>query len=461
MTRSLNARPAGSVGAGACAQLPSILIESAKILIEDELTTAHLFLEDGRIKRISKLPHRQTADLKINATGLIALPGMIDAHVHLRDLEYAYKETFETGTQAAAVGGFTTVLDMPNTRPPTINNEALLEKITRAHGRLFANVGFQATLVDNANELRNMRSSGAVAFKLYLNKALETFDSSTDKELVHALQAAKVCNVLVTVHAEDGAAIRAVRERSEAQGKTSIRDFLRGHTPAMEITAVRRILTMTKHLGVRAHVCHITTPSAVGLARKTPHTTCEATAHHLLLNQSIFRKQNTLALCVPPIRSEPYRRGLWRLFCAGKVDILASDHAPHTLEEKTSTNTWNAASGVPGLETSLPVLFTQVSRGKLSLRRLIEATATLPAKIFQLKNKGTLAEGFDADIVLVDPKARFKVRPEAFLSKAKYSPFKGVSCIGKAAYTIVNGTLVAEKGTIVGPPAGTVTTSDV
>ncbi len=461
MSRSLNPRPAGSVGGGACAQLPSILIESAKILIKDELTTAHLFLENGRIKRITKLPATETADLKINAARLIALPGMIDAHVHLRDLEYDYKETFETGTQAAAVGGFTTVLDMPNTQPPTTSNKALVEKIAHAQGRLFANVGFQAALVDNPTELRAMRNSGAIAFKLYLNKALEPFDSSVDKELVHALQAAKISNVLVTVHAEDGAAIRAVRDRSEVQGKTTIGDFLKGHTPAMEISAVRRILAMTKSLDVRAHVCHITTPDAVRLVRRTPHTTCEAAAHHLLLNQSIFKKQNTLAICVPPIRSEPYRRGLWRLFSTGKVDILASDHAPHTLEEKTSANAWKAAPGVPGLETSLPVLFTQVSRGRLSLLRLIEATATLPAKIFQLKNKGALAEGFDADIVLVDPKTRVKIRPEAFLSKAKYSPFKALSCIGRAAYTVVNGTLVAENATIVGPPAGTVTTSDV
>ena len=440
--------------------MPSILIESAKILIDGELTTAHLLLEEGRIKRISKLPPAQTADIRINASGLIALPGMIDAHVHLRDLEYAYKETFETGTQAGAVGGFTTLLDMPNTRPPTTSKQALLEKITYARGRLFANVGFQAALVDNPDELGDMRRSGAVAFKLYLNKALETFDSGSNRELPHALQAAKACNVLVTVHAEDGAAIRAVQEGSEAQSRTTVRDFLRGHTPAVEISAVRRILNMTKRLGVRTHVCHITTPDAVRLVRKTPNSTCEATAHHLLLNQSIFRKQNTMALCVPPIRSEPYRRGLWRLFCTGKVDILASDHAPHTLEEKTSTDAWKAASGVPGLETSLPTLFTQVSRGKLSLRRLIEATATLPAKIFQLNRKGALAEGFDADIVLVDPKVKFKIKPETFLSKAKYSPFKDVSCTGRAAYTIVNGILVAEKGTIVGPPAGTVTTSD-
>lgn len=439
--------------------MPSILIESAKVLIEKELSTAHLFLEDGIIRRISKLRPTGTADLKINATGLIALPGMIDAHVHLRDLELSYKETFETGTQAAAVGGFTTILDMPNTRPATASSRALVEKMSRAHGRLYVNVGFQGALVEDAMELSNMNNSGAIAFKLYLNKALETFDSSDDIKLGHALQAAKECNAIVTVHAEDGAAIRSVQERSVAQGKTTVRDFLRGHTPAMEVSAVRRILAMTKQYGVRAHVCHITIPEAVGLVKRTPNTTCEATPHHLLLNQSIFEKQKTLAMCVPPIRSELYRRGLWRLFRVGRVDILASDHAPHTLEEKTATNAWKAASGVPGLETSLPVLFTQFCRGKITLRRLIEATATNPAKIFRLTHKGVLEEGFDADVVLVDPKARTEIRPEEFLSKAKYSPFEGKSCIGRAAYTIVNGTLVAERGRIVGPPTGKVTTS--
>ena len=412
------------------------------------------------IKRISKLSIADTADLKINAAGLLALPGMIDAHVHLRDLELSYKETFETGTWAAAVGGFTTVLDMPNTRPPTTSREAVLEKISRAQGRLFANVGFQGALVDNPTALRDMRNAGAIAFKLYLNKALETFDSSDDSELGQALQAAKECNAIVTVHAEDGNAIRSAQERCMAQGKTKVGDFLRGHTPAIEVSAVRRILAMTRQFGVQAHVCHITIPDAVRLVRRTPNTTCEATPHHLLLSQSIFKKQKTLAICVPPIRSERYMRGLWRLFSAGQVDILASDHAPHTLDEKTATNAWKAASGVPGLETSLPVLFTQVSHGKITLRRLIEATASIPAKIFRLTQKGVLREGFDADVVLVDPKAKIRIQPNEFLSKAKYSPFKGMPCIGRAAYTIVNGTLVAERGRIVGPPAGKVVTSD-
>jgi dihydroorotase len=440
--------------------LPSILIESTKVPIGNELTIAHILLDDGVIKRISKLRPTETADLKIDGDGLIALPGMIDAHVHLRDLELSYKETFETGTQAAAAGGFTTVLDMPNTRPATTNRENLLEKMSHAQRRLFANVGFQGALVDDAAALKDMRNAGAVAFKLYMNRALETFDSGDDVKLNRALQAAKECDAIVTVHAEDGTAIRSLQEKSIAQDRTAIKDFLRGHSPAIEMAAVRRILTLTSRSGVRTHICHITIPEAVRLVRRTRNATCEATAHHLLLNQSIFRKQSTLAICVPPIRSELHRQRLWRLFRGGRVDILASDHAPHTLEEKNTANAWKAASGVPGLETSLPTLFTQISKGRLTLRRLMEATATLPAKIFRLTHKGVLREGFDADIVLVDPKTKIKIRPEDFLSKAKYSPFKGMQCVGRAAYTIVNGQMVAEKGRIVGPPVGKVAMSD-
>jgi dihydroorotase len=148
------------------------------------------------------------------------------------------------------------------------------------------------------------------------------------------------------------------------------------------------------------------------------------------------------------------------LFTKGKVDILASDHAPHTLEEKTKENAWDAASGVPGLETSLPVMLTQVSQGKLTLRRLVDSTATVPAKLFRLARKGELKQGYDADLVLVDPKAKRRIAPETFESKAKYSPFNGYHCVGVAAYTIVNGTIVAEKGRIVGPAVGRVTKSD-
>jgi len=171
--------------------MPSLLIESAQVLVGDELTTAHIFLEDGAIKSISKLRPTSTGDSRINASRLIALPGMIDAHVHLRDLESSYKETFETGTSAAAVGGFTTVFDMPNSRPPTVSSSNLADKMAKAEGKLYSNVAFQAALIENTNELKRMVEQGAIAFKLYLNKALVTFDSSDQTDLMNALQAAK------------------------------------------------------------------------------------------------------------------------------------------------------------------------------------------------------------------------------------------------------------------------------
>jgi len=437
--------------------LPSILIESAQVLTGTGLTKANILIEDAIIKSIRKLKPISPADLKIDAGRLIALPGMIDAHVHLRDLELSYKETYETGTQAAAAGGFTTVLDMPNTRPPTTSSTNLAEKMSKAEGRLFSNVAFQGSLLTDGPELKRMAEQGAIAFKLYLNKSLETFNPSDQANLTAALCAAKESGALVTIHAEDGEAIRKAQQESIDRGKTSVADFLKAHTPTMEVSAVRRILHLARSVGVRIHICHITIPESVRLVRKTPKASCEATAHHLLLNRSVFRKYGTLAICVPPIRDEHNRSRLWRLFVRGEVDILASDHAPHTIREKTKANAWEAASGVPGLETSLPLMLTEVSRGKLTLRRLVEATCTLPAKTFRLPRKGAIREGFDADIVLVDPKAKLRIDPEAFLSKAKYSPFKGTRCIGRAAYTIVNGVLVAERGRIVGPPAGEVT----
>jgi len=435
-------------------ELSSILIESAKILVRDSLTSAHILIEDGLIRKVSKLRPPEGFDLRIPAKGLIALPGMIDAHVHLRDLELSYKETFETGTQAAAAGGFTTVIDMPNTRPPTVSSERLKQKLAKAQGRLFSNVAFQAALVDDPNEVAQMSKLGAVAFKLYLNKALETFDSSDEARLSSSLLAVSASDTLMTVHAEDGVMIRREQEDCEAKGKRSMKDFLRVHSPEAEVSAVRSILSLARKFRARVHVCHITTPEAVKLVRNAEFATCEAAAHHLLLNQSIFKKQDSLAVCVPPIRGERERRGLWRLFTAGKVDILASDHAPHTLEEKLKDNIWSVASGVPGLETSLPILFTQAVRGAITLRRLIEAAAVLPARIFRLPRKGIISEGFDADIVLVDPKAKIRIDPKQFLSKARYSPFNGMHCTGSAAYTIVGGTLVAERGKIVGPPVG-------
>jgi len=436
--------------------MPSILIERTRILVGEELTTANILVEDGKIKKISKLKPSAPPDSKINANGLIALPGMIDAHVHLRDLDLAYKETFETGTQAAAAGGYTTVFDMPNTRPPTTTSGRLGEKISRAEGRLYSNVGFQGSLTPDETELGRMVKQGAIAFKLYLNKTLETFDSNDETTLRSALQAARNHNALVTIHAEDGNIIGRIQKESTQRGRTTVRDFLNAHPAQAEATAVRRMVGLSRQIGTRIHICHITLPTSVRLVRTTPTASCEASAHHLMLNRAVFRKFGTLAICVPPIRAETERRGLWKLFAEGEVDILASDHAPHTLDEKTQTNAFQAASGIPGLETSLPLMLTQVSRRKLSLRRLIDAAAARPAKLFRLRKKGVLQEGFDADIVLVNPKSKSVVNPSNFLTKARYSPFKGFRCTGKAVYTIVNGVLVAENGEIVGPPIGQV-----
>ena len=437
--------------------MPSILIEEPKVLVGAELTTANILIEDGKIKKISKLKPTSTPDRRINANRLIALPGLIDPHVHLRDLELSYKETFETGTQAAAAGGYTTVIDMPNTRPPTITAGRLGEKILQAEGRLYSNVAFQASLTTDETELNRMVKQGAIAFKLYLNKALQTFDSSDQPSLRTALEGARKNHALVTVHAEDGDMIRRLQQEGIGMRKTAVRDFLNAHPPQAEVAAVRKMVGLSRQIGVRIHICHITLSASVKLVRTTSTASCEAAPQHLLLNRAAFRKFGTIALCVPPIRTERERSELWKLFTKGDVDILASDHAPHTIEEKTEANAFQAASGIPGLETSLPLMLTQVSRGKLSLRRLVETAATRPANTFRLANKGALQEGYDADIVLIDPKKKSTIDPKNFLSKAKYTPFKGFRCTGTAAYTIVNGTVVAQDGTIVGPPAGKVT----
>jgi len=440
--------------------MSSILIESAKILTKNDLTTAHILLEDGVIKRICKLRPITRADETIHAEKLIAAPGLIDVHVHLRDMELGYKETFQTGTWAAAKGGYTSIIDMPNTKPPTTNALRLEEKQNRAKGHIFTNLAFQAALVHDVDEVNRMKRSGAVAFKLYLNKSLETFNSSDKSVLCTALQAAKQSNSLVTIHAEDGDAIRRIQTESVASGKHSINDFLRAHSPSVEVTAVESILELCNSLRVRAHICHITTPQAVRKVRTTGNSTCEATAHHLLLDQSVFKRHDTKAICVPPLRRAEYRRRLWNLFVTGEVDVLASDHAPHTLREKVTPDAWKAASGVPGLETSLTVMLTQVFKGRLSLRRLIQASSTLPAMIFRLHAKGRLQIGYDADIVLIDPKARTTIEARQFLSKAKYSPFEGMKCRGKAAHTIVNGHIVYQDGRIVGSPVGKILRSD-
>lgn len=372
---------------------------------------------------------------------------MIDAHVHLRDLDLSYKEDFTSGTAAAAVGGFTTVLDMPNTLPPTDSATRLNEKIEKARGMILTNVGFHVAAVPNPVQISQMSRLGAYSLKLYMPKPISPLDIQDEKTVLNLLRASRKEDLRVTVHAEDRGLIR----RSEVMKTGSFVELAKTRPEEAEIRAVSRVLLFAAKTGCRVHLSHLTLPSSIVEARKYRQATTEVTPHHVLLSEKMIRRKGWKAWMVPPLRSEGVRRNLLAMLSKGLVTIVASDHAPHTTEEK-SEEVGESPPGVPGLETTLPLMLTLVMRKVLSMTLLIQSLSINPARVFNLPRKGRLEKGFDADIVLVDLKRKTRIRPERFHSKAKYSPFENMQVQGQVHTTIVGGTLVFQDGEIVGKP---------
>lgn len=443
----------------------SLKVTDVKILLGGRLVEGGISIQDGRISRVGKTLLLPRSETNIDGKGLIAIPGLIDAHVHLRDMELAYKEDFSSGTLAAAAGGFTTILDMPNTKPPTTSEERLREKMEKAKATIHVNVGFYGALTESAIELRRMIHAGAIAFKIYMNEPNPEAWHHDPRRLLSSLEECASLGVQVACHAETGAQVAKIQKECQSEGKNSIRDFLRAHAPEFEAEAVRTITRLARRARASVHLCHISTQRAlieVSLAHRTgTPVTCEATPHHLLLNQEDLSRKGGVAIMVPPLRKTGDARALWKSLAGGRVDVVASDHAPHSLEEKTATDVWGVKPGIPGLETTLPLLLTRVNRREISLNRIVQALAENPARIFGLRGKGRLAAGTDGDIVLINPKERFRIDSSTFYSKAHFSPFDGLECVGRPVMTIVSGRIVYDRGTIVEKNRGEVVTSEV
>ncbi len=432
------------------------VLHNTKICIRGNLVEAGLAIDKGKIVKIAKDTNLPPASTKINLKGHITLPGIIDSHVHLRDQQLAYKEDFFTGTAAAAAGGVTLVIDMPNNKPVTMDSLSLKERMKLAEKRVLVNVAFSSAFPKKLEEITEVVKAGAVGFKVYLSNRIGGIDVDNDDLLFAAFREAREKGVPVAVHAEDRKILEEQRNEMEKAGRTDTEAYVNAHPPEAEVQSIQRIIQLVKKSGVHVHFCHISSAlglNAILMAKKTGlPVTCEATPHHLLLSSEQYRYSGTFALTDPPLRTREDVSALWSALEHGFINVIASDHAPHSLEEKNVNSVWDAKPGIPGLETTLSLLLTQVNEGRLSLTELVRLTAEEPAKIFHLSARGCLEEGNWADIVVVDMKREHVIDSSVFFSKAKYSPFDGMQVKGKPVKTFVNGLLVMDEGEVVADP---------
>ncbi len=431
----------------------NLVLSNTKAYIDKEIVDCSLAINEGKILKIGKETSMPKAETKISLKNLLVLPGLIDVHVHLRDEGKAYKEDFYSGTAAAAAGGVTTVLDMPNNDPVTMSAENLRNRMKIAEKKVLVNVGFYSEFPRTMMETEEIVREGAVAFKLFMAEQVGGLNIDNDYALLEAFKIVSKLQVAVAVHAENKATLERAKEELKRSNRNDVEAFLKAHSESAEVKAVKRLLNIAKQTSIHVHFCHISTKNGLkaiidGKKLGLP-ITCETTPHHLFLSADDLRRIGTLALTMPPVREKHHTTVLWNGVKNGWIDILASDHAPHTLEEKKAKLVWDVKVGIPGLETTLPLLLTEVKRGRLSIADVVRLTSEKPAEIFKLKGRGCLKEGNNADLVVVDLDKKYRIAASKFHSKAKYSPFDGWMVEGKPVKTFVNGKLIMDEEEIV------------
>ncbi|EMA20152.1 dihydroorotase [Haloarcula argentinensis] len=374
----------------------------------------------------------------IEATGKRLFPGMIDAHVHFRQPGYPHKETWESGSRSAAAGGVTTIVDQPNTDPPTIDGESFDQKAEFAADSVVdwgINGGVTADWIPNVLLRRRLFALGEVFL------ADSTGDMGIESDLfADALEAATDNDVPVTVHAEDADYFNDdAKARDDADAWSAFR------TAKAEAEAVERACTVAKEHDATIHIAHTSTPEGVDIASEAEMTT-EVTPHHLLLSRRDLSELGTFGRMNPPLRREKRRQKLYERVVDGTVDMIATDHAPHTREEKDAS-IWDAPSGVPGVETVLPLLLAEARDpdSGLTYERVRDLTARNPADVFDLPQKGAIEAGKDADLVLVDTTETSEISGAALHSKCDWTPFEGYDAVFPE-WTMVRGAVVYERG---------------
>lgn len=430
-----------------------LILNNTKAYIDKKIIDCSIAIDNGKIFKVGKETRMPKAQKSLNLKNLLVLPGLIDIHVHLRDEGKAYKEDFYSGTAAAATGGITSVLDMPNNEPVTMSAETLRNRMHIAERRALVNVGFYSEFPTNVEEIKNIVEEGAVAFKLFLADQIGGLNIDNDDAVLDAFKSVGRLKSLVAVHAEDKALLEKTKNELKKSGYNNLGAFLKAHSEEVELKAIKRVLRISRKACVKVHFCHVSTKSGletiVDAKKSGMQITCEATPHHLFLSANDLRRIGTSALTMPPIREQKNPMALLKGIKNGWVDFLATDHAPHAIKEKKADVVWNVKVGIPNLETIVPLLLTAVNRGQLSITDIVRLMAEKPAETFKLESRGYLKTGGDADLTVVDLKAKYKIDASKFHSKAKYSPFDQWKVKGKPVKTFVNGRLIMDEGEIV------------
>lgn len=422
----------------------SLLIRQARLILPNgELMIGDVLTQGRQIVEVASKIAPTTPTQEIDAQGLTLLPGVIDPQVHFREPGLEYKEDLFTASCACAKGGVTSFLEMPNTRPLTITQQALDDKLERASNKCLVNYGFFiGATAENLPDLLLAKPTPGI--KIFMGSMHG--DLLLDEE--EALEAIFAQGKrLIAVHAEDQQRIKQRRQEFAGIDNPAVHSQIQDNQAAL--LATQLALKLSKKYQRRLHILHMSTAEEAELLRqdKPSWVTAEVTPQHLLLNTSAYEKIGTFAQMNPPLRSLHDNEILWQALKDGVIDFIATDHAPHTLEEKAQTYP-NTPSGMPGVETSLPLMLTEAMAGRCTVAQVVNWMSKAVAVAYGIPNKGEITPGYDADLVLVDLNTYRPVKREELLSKCGWSPFEGWNLTGWPVTTIVGGEIVYDKGQV-------------
>ncbi len=427
-----------------------VVLRGATVVNHDGEGVRDIAISGGRIAAIGDLGAAKAAET-IDAKGLHILPGVIDTQVHFREPGLEHKEDLETGSRAAVAGGVTAVFEMPNTKPLTTSAEALADKVRRARHRMFCDFAFfVGGTRDNVQGIPQFEKlEGSAGIKVFMGSS--TGDLLVDDEATLDAIIAKISR-RASFHAEDEARLKArmgLRRKGDPSSHPEWRD------PEAALIATKRLVALAEKHGKRVHILHVSTADEMAfLADHKAYATVEVTPHHLTLEgPGCYERQGAYVQMNPPVRDARHRAAIWAALQSGVVDILGSDHAPHTREEKDHAYP-DTHSGMTGVQTLVPIMLDHVNAGRLSLQRFVDLTSHGPQRLFGIRNKGRIAVGYDADLTIVDLKREQTISNSWIESRCGWTPYDGVKVRGWPVGTFVRGRKVMWEGEINGPAQG-------
>jgi dihydroorotase len=431
------------------AQLADLILKNGTMVNHAGKNLADIMVKDGRIAALGSSAGWAAAKT-VDCTHLHILPGVIDSQVHFREPGIEHKEDLHAGSRAAVMGGVTAVFEMPNTKPTTTTAAALADKIARARNRMFCDFAFYVGGTrDNLDDIAELEQlPGSAGIKVFIGSSTGDLLVEDDAGLENIISK---LGRRAAFHSEDEYRLRQ-RVNFQVAGDAASHPLWRDAEAARLCT--ERLLRIARKFGKRIHVLHVSTADELPLlAANRDLATVEVTPHHLTLSADDYARLGTRLQMNPPVRDSRHRDALWRAMESGLVDVLGSDHAPHTLEEKAKPYP-QSPSGMTGVQTLVPIMLDHVNKGRLSLQRLVDLTSHGPHRIFGIAGKGRIAEGYDADFTIIDLKRREIIANRWIESKSRWTPYDGVTVQGWVVGTMVRGVAAMWQGEIAAAATG-------